>query len=28
MKYRPVFLKVTISRLDQYAQKVGERIML
>jgi len=28
MKYRPVFLKVTISRLDEYAQKVGERIML
>jgi hypothetical protein len=28
MKYRPLFLKVTINRLDSYAQKVGERILL
>jgi hypothetical protein len=28
MKYRPRFLNVTIDRLDKYAQKVGERIML
>jgi hypothetical protein len=28
MKYRPVFLKITIKRLDDYAQKVGERILL
>jgi len=28
MKYRPLFLKMTIDRMDQYAQKVGERILL
>jgi hypothetical protein len=28
MKYRPKFLAITIKRLDDYAQKVGERILL
>jgi hypothetical protein len=28
MKYRPQFLAITIKRLDNYAQKVGERILL
>jgi hypothetical protein len=28
MKYRPLFLRMTIGRMDEYAQKVGERILL